>query len=163
MEAEHGLYGAGMQELGDHVASLLRSSMTRGLPVTARCAIGEHLSPYSNAALRDQRNPGRKGVLDRIWSRMCPRRPVNQPSSTESAVRPSIAIKLDQAYPAIACSSVDTSVGRSGTACGRMGRSQPAESHDRGIENSDQPQSKQALMSGEGVMGGWLRVRGRLR
>lgn len=30
-----------------------------------------------------------------------------------------------------------------GTGCGRMGRSQPAESQDFGMENSDQPQSRQ--------------------
>jgi hypothetical protein len=35
-----------------------------------------------------------------------------------------------------------------------MVRSQPAESQERGIENSDQPQSRQTLMSGDGVMGG---------
>ncbi len=40
-----------------------------------------------------------------------------------------------------------------------MGRSHPAESQERGIENSDQPQSRQTRTSGDGVMGGWLRVR----
>jgi hypothetical protein len=50
-----------------------------------------------------------------------------------------------------------------GTACGPGGRNQPAESQERGIENSDQPQSRQTWMSGEGVKGGWLRVRGLLR
>ena len=41
--------------------------------------------------------------------------------------------------------------------------SHPAESQDRGTENSDQPQSKHTLISGEGVTGGWLNVRGLLR
>jgi len=40
------------------------------------------------------------------------------------------------------------------TTCGRMERNHPAESHDCGIQNSDQPQSRQTLTSGEGVMGG---------
>jgi hypothetical protein len=38
--------------------------------------------------------------------------------------------------------------------CGRRERSQPAESHARGMTNSDQPQSRQTRISGEGVMGG---------
>ena len=38
--------------------------------------------------------------------------------------------------------------------CGRRDRNQPAESQARGIMNSDQPQSRQTRMSGEGVMGG---------
>ncbi|MFY9852399.1 MAG: hypothetical protein WAK26_00810 [Terracidiphilus sp.] len=42
-------------------------------------------------------------------------------------------------------------------------RNQPAESQERGIENSDQPQSRQTWTSGEGVMGGWLNVRWQLR
>jgi hypothetical protein len=46
-----------------------------------------------------------------------------------------------------------------GTACGRMGRSHPAERYERGMENSLQPQSRQTWMSGEGVSGGWLRMR----
>ncbi len=50
-----------------------------------------------------------------------------------------------------------------GTACGRSGRSHPAASQAWGIENSDQPQSRQTRISGEGVMGGWLRVLGTLR
>jgi len=50
-----------------------------------------------------------------------------------------------------------------GAACVRMGRSHPAESQERGIENSDQPQSTQTLTSGDGVMGGWLKVRWQLR
>ena len=37
---------------------------------------------------------------------------------------------------------------------GRSERNQPAESHALGITNSDQPQSRQTWMSGEGVMGG---------
>jgi hypothetical protein len=44
-----------------------------------------------------------------------------------------------------------------------MERNHPAESQERGIENSDQPQSRQTCMSGEGVMGGWLKVRGLFR
>ncbi len=47
--------------------------------------------------------------------------------------------------------------------CFLWGRSQPAESQDTGMENSDQPHSVQTLTSGEGVMGGWLRVRGEFR
>jgi hypothetical protein len=46
---------------------------------------------------------------------------------------------------------------------GRSGRSQPAASQACGIENSDQPQSRQTWISGAGVIGGWLRVRGLLR
>jgi len=38
--------------------------------------------------------------------------------------------------------------------CGRRERNQPAESQARGITNSDQPQSRQTRMSGEGVIGG---------
>jgi hypothetical protein len=49
------------------------------------------------------------------------------------------------------------------TGCGRSGRNHPAESQACGIENSDQPQSRQTRMSGEGVNGGWLRVRGTFR
>jgi len=40
------------------------------------------------------------------------------------------------------------------TTRGVIERIQPAESHARGTENSDQPQSRQTLMSGDGVMGG---------
>jgi hypothetical protein len=50
-----------------------------------------------------------------------------------------------------------------GTAWGRIGRSHPAESQERGIENSDHPQSRQTMTSGEGVIGGWLRTRLQLR
>ncbi len=46
---------------------------------------------------------------------------------------------------------------------GRMERSHPAESQERGIANSDQPQSRQTFTSGDGVIGGWLRVRRQLR
>jgi hypothetical protein len=38
--------------------------------------------------------------------------------------------------------------------CVRMERNHPAESQERGMENSDQPQSRQTRISGEGVMGG---------
>jgi len=41
-----------------------------------------------------------------------------------------------------------------GAGCGRDERNHPAESHERGIENSDQPQSRQTKTSGDGVMGG---------
>ena len=51
----------------------------------------------------------------------------------------------------------------SGTAAGRAERSHPAESQERGTENSDQPHSTQIWTSGEGVNGGWLIVRGPLR
>ncbi|SPE30314.1 hypothetical protein SBA5_780017 [Candidatus Sulfotelmatomonas gaucii] len=40
------------------------------------------------------------------------------------------------------------------TGSGRSDRNHPAESHARGIKNSDQPQSRQTRMSGEGVIGG---------
>ena len=43
------------------------------------------------------------------------------------------------------------------------GLSQPADSQGSGIANSDQPQSRQTLTSGDGVTGGWLRVRGEFR
>lgn len=49
--------------------------------------------------------------------------------------------------------------GRAGGA-GRNELSHPAESHVFGMENSLQPQSRQTRMSGDGDMGGWLRVRG---
>lgn len=41
-----------------------------------------------------------------------------------------------------------------GAGCGRSERSHPADSQERGIENSDHPQSRQTRMSGDGVMGG---------
>ena len=47
--------------------------------------------------------------------------------------------------------------------CFLWGRSQPADSQESGMANSDHPQSVQTLTSGEGVIGGWLRVRGELR
>jgi len=47
--------------------------------------------------------------------------------------------------------------------CGRAGRSHPAASQLRGIENSEKPHSWQTFTSGEGVIGGWLNVRGVLR
>jgi hypothetical protein len=50
-----------------------------------------------------------------------------------------------------------------GTGCGRIGRSHPAESQERGMENSDHPQSRQTITSGDGVIGGWLSVRMQLR
>jgi len=50
-----------------------------------------------------------------------------------------------------------------GAGCGRNERNHPAASQERGIENSDQPQSRHTMTSGEGVMGGWLRVRWQLR
>jgi len=43
---------------------------------------------------------------------------------------------------------------------GACGRSQPAASQARGTENSLHPQSMQMRTSGDGVTGGWLRVRG---
>jgi hypothetical protein len=46
---------------------------------------------------------------------------------------------------------------------GACGRSHPAASQLRGTENSLQPQSRQMRTSGDGVKGGWLRVRGRFR
>jgi hypothetical protein len=50
-----------------------------------------------------------------------------------------------------------------GIAAGREDLNQPAESQERGTENSDQPQSRQIWTSGEGITGGWLNVRGLLR
>jgi hypothetical protein len=49
------------------------------------------------------------------------------------------------------------------TGWGRIGRSHPAESQEWGIENSDQPQSRQTIISGAGVIGGWLSTRVQLR
>ncbi len=49
------------------------------------------------------------------------------------------------------------------TNCGRSGRSHPADNHEGGMKNSDHPQSRQTRTSGEGVMGGWLIVRGIFR
>jgi hypothetical protein len=49
------------------------------------------------------------------------------------------------------------------TACGPRGRNQPLDNHECGMENSDHPQSMQTRMSGDGVRGGWLIVRGPLR
>ena len=46
------------------------------------------------------------------------------------------------------------------TAWGPRGRNHPFDSHECGIENSDQPQSMQTRISGDGVSGGWLSVRG---
>jgi hypothetical protein len=46
-----------------------------------------------------------------------------------------------------------------GAGCVRIERNHPAESQERGIENSDQPQSRQTMTSGDGVMGGWQMVR----
>ena len=46
---------------------------------------------------------------------------------------------------------------------GDSGRSQPPPSQERGMENSDQPQSTQTRTSGDGVRGGWLSVRVELR
>jgi chaperonin GroEL len=55
---------------------------------------------------------------------------------------------------------LESATGALGTGCGRMGRNQPAASHDAGMENADQPQSRQTCTSGGGVMGGWLKTRG---
>jgi len=59
-----------------------------------------------------------------------------------------------QTYDARAAASEDAISFLLGTACGRGGRNHPAESQERGMENSDQPQSRQTCTSGEGVMGG---------
>jgi hypothetical protein len=55
------------------------------------------------------------------------------------------------------------SIGVGAGGAGRSERSHPADNHERGIENSDQPHSTQTCTSGDGVMGGWLKVRGALR
>jgi len=57
----------------------------------------------------------------------------------------------------------ETMGAETGAGCVRSGRSHPAASQERGTKNSDQPQSRQILMSGGGVIGGWLRVRWQLR
>lgn len=49
------------------------------------------------------------------------------------------------------------------TVCGPIGRTQLAESQELGIRNSDQPHSRHARTSGEGVIGGWVSVREVLR
>jgi hypothetical protein len=54
-------------------------------------------------------------------------------------------------------------MGVGGGGAGRSERNQPAESQEWGMENSDQPHSTHTWMSGEGFIGGWLRVRGALR
>jgi hypothetical protein len=66
-------------------------------------------------------------------------------------------------YPAKALWSAVTSTGPLAVDCVLVGRTQPAESHDSGTENSDHPQSRHIRTSGDGVMGGWLVVRSRLR
>jgi len=66
-------------------------------------------------------------------------------------------------YYVVATATVGNGMLLAGAGAGRMGCSQPALSQERGMENSDQPQSRQTRISGEGVMGGWLSVRGRLR
>ena len=62
-------------------------------------------------------------------------------------------------YVAIAATFAEAMDAVAGADCGRIERNHPAESQERGIENSDQPQSRQTRTSGDGVMGGWLRVR----
>jgi hypothetical protein len=57
----------------------------------------------------------------------------------------------------------DLTEGAVDTACGRIAPNHPAASQERGMENSDQPQSRHTRTSGEGVMGGWLKVRTQLR
>jgi hypothetical protein len=64
---------------------------------------------------------------------------------------------------AIAAIFVATMGAAVGAGCGRIERNHPAASQERGIENSDQPQSRQTSTSGDGVIGGWLRVRWQLR
>jgi len=63
----------------------------------------------------------------------------------------------------MASTAVGAMVGAVGTTCGRNDRNHPADSQERGMENSDQPQSRHTRTSGDGVMGGWLKVRGLLR
>ncbi len=67
--------------------------------------------------------------------------------------------KRSRRYEARPPHSLATMDGAAGALCGRIERNHPAESQERGIENSDQPQSRQTSTSGEGVKGGWLRVR----
>lgn len=66
-------------------------------------------------------------------------------------------------YEVITATFAEAAGAVAGATWARIGRSQPAESQERGIENSDQPQSKQTRTSGEGVIGGWLSVRWQLR
>ena len=61
-------------------------------------------------------------------------------------------------YVVSAATFAETADGVAGAGCGRIERSHPAESQERGIENSDHPQSRQTWTSGDGVNGGWLRV-----
>jgi len=65
-------------------------------------------------------------------------------------------------YEALAV-RMGVSIGVGAGGAGRCERSHPAESQELGIENSDQPHSTQTCTSGEGFMGGWLSVRGKLR
>jgi len=68
-----------------------------------------------------------------------------------------------RSYEASAATFAEAMDGVAGAVCGRIERNHPAESQERGIENSDQPQSRQTSTSGDGVMGGWLSVRWQLR
>jgi hypothetical protein len=69
-------------------------------------------------------------------------------AKSRSSRQDAIAATFEEAMDAVA-----------GAGCVRIERNHPAESQERGIENSDQPQSRQTLTSGDGVMGGLLRVR----
>jgi hypothetical protein len=62
-------------------------------------------------------------------------------------------------YEAIAATFAEPMDVEAVAGCGRIERNHPAESQERGIENSDQPQSRHTKTSGDGVIGGWLRVR----
>ena len=80
--------------------------------------------------------------------------------------RAALAWGNERAYPAaaiLAGTSLGANVCATATGCGRSDRNHPAESQELGMENSDHPQSRQTRMSGDGVMGGWLIVRGLLR
>ena len=53
-----------------------------------------------------------------------------------------------------AISTGNRSGGAEGAGAGRSERSQPPDSHEFGMENSLQPQSRQTRMSGDGETGG---------
>ena len=98
------------------------------------------------------------------WSRhgekICPRGvglTIRDREADEWPTSESLFPHVDQAERATAGNGMGA--GRAGGA-GRNELSHPAESQVFGMENSLQPQSRQTRLSGEGDMGGWLRVRG---
>ena len=86
-------------------------------------------------------------VREIFWRRAFVEMPPNGP--TVGAVETNCPLYITAAVAGTAAIAASLGVG-----CGRSDLSQPAESHARGITNSDQPQSMHTRMSGEGVMGG---------